>query len=93
MSKKRAQTSSEEKLDTWATRQKKEEVPHDVRLLLRENDLLKKKLLQGQGAEDAIIQAVKEVYSRPSQLILPPPPKQKSARGKLPEEIASNGVL
>lgn len=71
--------------DKWVEKQKEGKLPPDVTLLLRENQSLKDKLLKGKGTEAAIVAAVKEVFERPAEIVLPRPPK---AMGKGPEETA-----
>lgn len=52
---------------------------HDVRLLLREIQSLKEKLLRGKGLEDVIVAAVKEAHGEPSPV--PRPPKVQVGKG------------
>lgn len=73
---------------SWVSEQPKpesEKPTPDVALLLKENQSLKGRLLRGRGTEDVIIAAVKEVYNRPSTLVMPPPPDNV---GKGGEEVA-----
>lgn len=63
---------------------KTEERP-DASMLMQENARLKKKLLRGQGTEDIIVEAVKQVMSDKQVIPTPPEPKLPS---KGYEEIA-----
>lgn len=66
---------SKKQAEEWVA--KIEEKP-DASLLMQENARLKKKLLRGQGTEDIIVEAVKQVMSEKQILPVPPEPKLPS---------------